>query len=406
MKNDTPLSLEEALDIILSSTPSLGTVKVALRDALGRVLAEDIHADEDLPPFNNSAMDGYAVIADDTRGASKDNPRKLKVIAEAPAGTVVTQKIVPGTAVRIMTGAPVPDGADTVVMVEDTESRDGVVLIYHETRSGYNIRPAGEDVKRDELVMQTGKRIRPSEMGMLAALGKAEVTVFRKPRVAIITSGNELVDASEHPGPGQIRDSNQYSLFSQVLNVGAEVSVLNRVIDEKEEMERVLSSAVETSDLIIASGGVSVGDYDFVKETLAKLGDIRFWKVEIKPGKPTVYGSLKGKPLFGLPGNPVSSMVTFDLFVRPAIMRMMGIESAPYKMVSGAVTQDIRHKLGRREFIRATTTWSDDGYAVAPAGMQGSGRLSSMVNANSYIIVPEDMENVAAGEILQIMLFE
>ena len=406
MKNDTPLSLEEALDIILSSTPSRGTVKVALRDALGRVLAEDIHADEDLPPFNNSAMDGYAVIAEDTRGASKDNPRKLKVIAEAPAGTVVTQQIVPGTAVRIMTGAPVPDGADAVVMVEETESRDSEVLIYRETKQGFNIRPSGEDVRRDELVIQAGKRIRPSEVGMLAALGKAEVTVFRKPRVAIITSGNELVDASEHPGPGQIRDSNQYSLFSQVLNVGAEVSVLNRVIDEKEEMERVLSSAVETSDLIIASGGVSVGDYDFVKETLAKLGDIRFWKVEIKPGKPTVYGSLKGKPLFGLPGNPVSSMVTFDLFVRPAIMRMMGIESAPYKMVSGAVTQDIRHKLGRREFIRATTTWSDDGYIAAPTGMQGSGRLSSMVNANSYIIVPEEMENVAAGENLQVILFE
>jgi molybdopterin molybdotransferase len=380
------------------------------------VLAEDIRADADVPSFANSAMDGYAVIAADTSGATRDEPRKLTVLAEAPAGTVVSEKIVPGTAVRIMTGAPIPLGADAVVPFEetdeaaagpeDTDSRDREVLIYRETKAGWNVRPAGDDVRQGELVMQAGRRVRPSELGMLAALGRAQVEVYRKARVAVITSGNELADVSERPGPGQIRDSNQYSLLGQVLSTGAEVSALNRVIDERGELERVLSNAVEISDMVIVSGGVSVGDYDFVKDTLAKLGDIRFWKVEIKPGKPLAYGDLMGKPLFGLPGNPVSSMVTFDVFVRPAIKRMMGLESVANMTVSGVVTQSVRHKIGRREFVRATTVWSDAGYAATPTGLQGSGKLSSMVNANSYIILPEETGDATAGETVRIMLFE
>lgn len=406
MKDNVPMSPDTALEMILSSMPTLDAEAIALGDALGRVLAEDVRADGDLPPFDNSAMDGYAVLVADTVGAGRDTPRELRVIAEAPAGVMVSEEVVPGTAVRIMTGAPVPRGADAVIMVEHTERHEKAVRILGEVGQGWNIRPAGEDVKRGELVLRSGIRIRPAEMGMLAALGKAEVTVYRKPRIAIITSGNELVDVSESPGPGQIRNSNQYSLTGQALRVVAEISLTARVVDERDELERVLTSAAAVSDLIIVSGGVSVGDYDFVKETLAKLGDMRFWKVAVKPGKPLAYGHIGGVPLFGLPGNPVSSMVTFDIFVRPAIGRMMGIESAPYHMVSGSLTCDIRHKPGVREFIRATTIWENGRYAATPAGMQGSGRLSSMVRANSYAVIPEDVGDVASGQDLQIIFFE
>lgn len=406
MHDNVPMSPDAALEIILSSTPRLGKEVIALGDALGRVLAEDIRADGDLPPFDNSAMDGYAVLAADTVGAAKDSSRELRVIAEAPAGVMVSEEVVPGTAVRIMTGAPVPRGADSVIMVEDTERHEGAVRILREVGQGWNVRPAGEDVSRGELVLRSGVRVRPAEMGMLAALGKAQVAVYTKPRVAVITSGNELVDVSESPGPGQIRNSNQYSLAGQVLHAGAEVSLTARVIDERDELERVLTSAAEVSDLIIVSGGVSVGDYDFVKETLAKLGEMRFWKVAVKPGKPLAYGRIGDVPLFGLPGNPVSSMVTFDLFVRPAIGRMMGLESEPYTTVSGSVTCDVRHKPGVREFVRATTIWENGRYVATPAGMQGSGRLSSMVGANSYIVIPEKAGDVASGQDLQIIFFE
>ncbi|MHB1457261.1 MAG: molybdopterin molybdotransferase MoeA [Armatimonadota bacterium] len=406
MGNDGPLNPDTALETILGTTPRLGTEKISLQDALGRVLVEDIHAKDDIPPFDNSAMDGYALIAADTLGAGKDVPVKLKVIAEAPAGTVVDERVESGTAVRIMTGAPVPQGADSVIMVEDTIRQDDDVLIMRESKQGVNIRPAAEDVRCGELVIQAGRRIRPAEMGMLAALGVPEIHVSMKPRIAIITSGNELVDVTETPGAGQIRDSNQYSIIGQVLQAGGEVSMVSRLTDEKDELERVLTSAAATSDMIITSGGVSVGDYDFVKETLAKLGDIRFWKVYIKPGKPLVYGHIKGVPLFGLPGNPVSSMVTFDLFVRPAILQMMGLENTSYKTVSAVVMQDLRHKICVREFVRAATVWNNGRYEASPTGIQGSGRLSSMIGANSYIIIPEATGDLKSGEIMQVVLFE
>lgn len=406
MGNDGPLNPDAALEMILGTTPRLGTERISLQNALGRILSEDIHSSDNIPPFDNSAMDGYALIADDTISACKDAPVRLKVIAEAPAGTVVTERVESGTAVRIMTGAPVPRGADSVIMVEDTCREHDDVLILRESKPEANIRPAAEDVRRGDLVMQAGRRIRPAEMGMLAALGVAEILVSRRPRVAIITSGNELVDVTENPSAGQIRDSNQYSLLGQAILAGGEVSKVSRLIDEKDELERVLLSAAETSDLIITSGGVSVGDYDFVKETLAKLGDIQFWKVYIKPGKPLVYGHINGVPVFGLPGNPVSSMVTFDLFVRPAILRMMGLEDTSYRMVSAVVMQDIRHKVCVREFVRAVTIWKDGKYEATPTGMQGSGRLSSMINANSYIVIPEATGDLKSGQTLQVVLFE
>jgi len=410
------LNPDAALEIVLSSVSRLETERAALRDCLGRVLAEDVRADEDIPPFDNSAMDGFAVIADDTQGAARDNPRRLEVVAEQPAGKMTTQAVTPGAAIRIMTGASMPRGADAVVVVEDTDSQAGDVVIYREVSRGANVRRAGEDVKRDQVVLREGTRIGPAQMGMLASVGMTEVQVFRKPRVAIITTGDELVDASERPGPGQIRNGNQYSLLGQTLLAGAEVSLLERVGDDKEQIERALSRAAAGSDLVIVCGGVSVGDYDYVRDVLAKLGEIRFWKVAIKPGRPLVFGHIKDRPVFGVPGNPVSCMVTFDLFVRPALRRMMGDESECHKVVRGGVTEDLRHKPGLREFVRAVTTYSlptqgragegsEGVYTARPIPKRGSGMLSSMVEANSYIVLSEETGDVPCGDTVEIILF-
>ena len=403
--NGELLSPEAALEIILNSVSSLGMEQVALRDSFGRVLAEDVIADDYLPPFDNSAMDGYAVIAENTQGAGNGNPRKLRVIAEQPAGKVSAPPVTLGNAVRIMTGAPMPAGADAVVVVEHTESKDEEVFIYCETPVGANVRRLGEDVKPGQLVLENGEKIGPAHMGMLASLGRVQVAVSKKPRVAIITTGDELVDAAERPCPGQIRNGNQYSILGEVLGVGAEVSAFEHVGDQKEAIERVLRLAPTVSDLVIVCGGVSVGDYDYVKDILANLGEMLFWKVAIKPGKPLAFGRIGGIPVFGLPGNPVSCLVTFDLFVRPAILRMTGCGSGDQPVVLGTVTGDVRHKPGPREFIRAVTVWKDGGYSARPIPKHGSGMLSSMVEANSYLVIREDVGNVNCGEQVEIILF-
>lgn len=292
-----------------------------------------------------------------------------------------------------------------MVVVEDTDSRESEVTVYRETPPGANIRPAGEDVKRGHLVLRKGAPIGPAQMGMLASLGMVDVMVKKRPTAAIITTGDELVDASERPGPGQIRNGNQYSLLGEAMQAGAQVSVLARARDDKGEIERALSSAAACCDVVIICGGVSVGDYDYVKEVIARLGEIKFWKVAIKPGKPFVFAEIGGKPVFGLPGNPVSCMVTFELFVRPAILRMMGADPAG-KAVSGAVTEDVPHRPGAREFIRAVTSWTGGGYSIAPIQRRGSGRLSSMVEANSYLVVPEDTGDLRPGDQAEVILRE
>lgn len=406
ISGEITLSADEALDIILSSLPQTSAEIIQLASVLGRTLAEDIYSKVNLPPFTNSAMDGYAVRSQDTTGASSDNPCILNIIESEPAGVVTSKKVVSQTAVQIMTGAMMPVGADAVVPAEDVELLDDDVAISQEFKHGMNVREVGEDVRQGDLALSRGTRIGPAEMGMLAALGMAEVPVNRRPRVAILTTGAELADPNTELAPGHIRDSNSYSLLGQALQAGAEITLLERIPDERKHLADAINRAVDTSDVVITSGGVSVGDFDFVKDTLADLGEIYFWKAAIKPGKPIAFGFISSRPIFGLPGNPVSSIVTFDLFVRPALLKMAGVKQIGRNTVSGIIRQSIKHKQGRREFIRATTTWDGTNYSAMPTGDQGSARLSSMLGANSYVVIPEQVGNVSKGSAVDIILFD
>ncbi len=399
------LKPDAALEIILRSVSAVEPERVDLRECLGRVLAEDATADGDLPPFDNTAMDGYAVIAEDTRGATRENPIRLSVVGEQPAGKSDAGPVTHGSAVRIMTGAPIPAGADAIVIVEHTQTDGGDVLVYREASPGANVRRAGEDVKRGQVVLTKGSVISPAAMGMLASVGVAEPLVYRKPRAAVITTGDELVDAAEQPAPGQIRNGNQYSLLGEALHAGCEVTMLQRTRDDQDEIERTLALAAEAADLVIVCGGVSVGDYDYVKDIIDRLGQVRFWKVAIKPGKPFTFGDIGGKPVFGLPGNPVSCLVCFDILVRPAIRRMAGDVSDGLPRVRGIITEDLRRRPDRREYIRAVTSYVDGVYKVSPIPKHGSGMLSSMVDANSYVVVAEGIEEIRQGEEVDVVLF-
>lgn len=400
------LDPDEALSQILNSVPSMPGETVRLSESLDRVIAEDVFAHENVPSFDNSAMDGYAVIAEDTCGASKEAPKCLRVVASEAAGTLTSESVDTGTAIRIMTGAAMPRGANAVVMVEDTSLIDQTINVFRDVSRGANVRRAGEDVSQGDLVIHRGTRIGPAELGMLAALGRDTVLVSARPRVAIVTTGSEIVDVSQVPAPGQIRDSNQFSILGQVLRAGTEVSMVVRVGDEREPLRQAIEQAAQASDVVITSGGVSVGDYDLVKETLSELGDILFWRVAIKPGKPLVYGRVLGRPLFGLPGNPVSSMVSFDLFVRPALRRMTGVEDVRCPAVTGIVSQDIRHKEGRREYIRCRVSWVDSRYVAVPTADQGSARLSSMLGANAYAVIPSTVGHLKAGDGVDVLMMD
>lgn len=408
MSRKSPLmGPDDALSVILASVPVLGTDEVDLHDSLDRVVPRDVYAVGDMPQFDNSAMDGFAVIARCTRGATPTSPATLSVVGSKAAGMDSCEHVADGTAVRIMTGAVMPRGGDAVVMFEDALSQDGRVSVFREVAPGTNVRPAGEDVKDGDLVLRSGHKIGPAQLGMLAAMGMTGVSVHVRPRAAIITTGSEIVDASESlPLPGRIRDSNMYSLLGQVIRSGAEVSLQTRVGDDLQELERALLQAAEVSDIVITSGGVSVGDHDLVREALAAVGDLRFWGVAIRPGKPVAFGSIGGKPFVGLPGNPVSSMVTFELFVRPALLRMAGREQVGRAVVQGVLTRHLMHKRGRREYVRCRLIWDGPGYRATPTGDQGSGRLSSMLEADAYAVIPEDMEDIQAGAVVDLMLLD
>jgi len=400
------ISVESALEVILKEISPLATESVDIACALGRVLAEDIAARWPNPPFDNSAMDGYAVRSADVKGASAEKPAKLSVIYDLPAGSVPQGPVGPGQAVRIMTGAPVPEGADAVVMVEKTSSGDGSVLIKAEPRAGENIRKAGEDFKTGDIVIGKGSVVRPAEAGMLATVGVPFVMVHRRPRVAIISTGDELCDIGEQPGPGKIVNSNGYALAALVAASGAVPIQLGIAKDTKESLREKLTAAL-SADCIISSGGVSVGDYDFVKDVLKEMGSsMIFWKVAMKPGKPLAFGVIGGKPAFGLPGNPISSMVAFEQFVRPSLLKMSGRARIFRQSFEAALTNDIKIKPGRMNFIRAELRSTGAGLAATALDGQGSGMVLTMVRANSFIIVPQDSTGFKAGDAVRAQPFD
>jgi len=397
------ISVEEALNHILERVSPLETETRDLMDSPGFVLAEDVCARDPVPPFDNSAMDGYALIAADTEGASRDRPARLRVLEDLPAGRMAKQEVAPGAAIRIMTGAPVPKGADAVVMVEETVAGNEWVDICAPVRPDQNIRRAGEDVRPGDLVLPRGTLIGASEVGMLAGMGYSKVQVVRKPRVAIFSTGDEVIGPEEPLRPGKIRNSNLPALTAQVQRCGAEVIRSLHVSDDIEALERELTGATE-ADVVITTGGVSVGDYDLVKEVLARQGQIFFWRVAMKPGKPLAFGEIGGRFLFGLPGNPVSAMVTFEEFVRPALHKMSGRTQVRLPEVEAVLDHDLRHSTGRLEFIRARTTLREGQFHTLSTGPQGSHQMRSMLGANSFILAPPDVALMPAGSRVRVQL--
>ncbi len=400
------ISVEAALSQILAAIHPLGLERVNLLDALGRVIGEDLVASRPIPPKNNAAMDGYALRGEDIRGASPETPVVLDVIEDIPAGAIPQKRVGKGQAARIMTGAPVPDGADAVLRMEDTEKDGQRVRVFVETPAGQDIRLAGEDVRPGETVICRGDIIRPAEIGMLATVGRSFISVYQKPLIAILATGDELVDVDENPSPWQIISSNSYALAAQILDCGAIPLQIGIAKDTRDDLTAKLNAAMR-ADLIVSSGGVSVGDYDLVKDIMKEVGNrMQFWQVAMRPGKPLAFGAMNGIPLFGLPGNPVSSMVSFEQFVRPSILKMMGHGNLFRKTIRALLKEPIDKKKGTRHFIRARVTFDDGQYWAVSTGEQGSGILKSMVQANGLIVLPEDTASVKAGETVTVQLID
>jgi molybdopterin molybdotransferase len=410
------ISVEQAFEKILSYAPVLEPEQAPILDTLGQVLAEDIFSDINIPPLDNAAMDGYAIRARDTVGAGSKTPAALRVIDTVIAGAISTKEVAPGTAIRIMTGAPVPKGADAVVRFEDTDEteRKGAaqneIGVLCKLKPGANIRRAGEDVVKGSLILKKGTVIRPAEVGVLASLGKSQAPVIRRPVVAVLATGNELVEVGKPLPPGRIYNSNTYSVAALVKRYGGIPKILGIALDTEKSLIEKLRQG-QDADMLITSGGVSAGDYDMVKDVLAKEGEITFWTVRMKPGKPLAFGTIKGGkgrsiPHLGLPGNPVSSMVTFELFARPAIFKMMGKKNFAKPAVEATLEEPIANTDGRRVFVRTIVEKRGGKFYARLTGPQGSGILTSMSLANGLVIVPEDKAEVKAGEVVNVMMLD
>ncbi|MGH7163936.1 MAG: molybdopterin molybdotransferase MoeA [Nitrospiraceae bacterium] len=398
-------SLEDARKTVLDSVQPLGLEKVGLLEALGRVLAEDIIAVRDNPPWDNSAMDGFAVRWEDIKQEHAiTKPTVLTVIEDVPAGKAATKSVGPGQAIRIMTGAPIPKGADTVVKVEETEPAGDTVRIFKPERRGANIRPQGEDVKKGDCIIAKGTQIRPAEAGMLAILAKSFVFVSQRPRVAILSTGDELADLDERFDEDKIVNSNSYGIAAAVQEAGGIPFLLGIARDQPAALKEKIAHGLN-ADILVLSGGVSMGDYDFTKAVFKELGaEMHFWKLAIRPGQPLVFGRIQRTLAFGLPGNPVSSMVTFEQLVRPAMLKMSGHRSYGRPVVKALFQEKFSKRPDRRHFLRGILSLEDGVLKVRTTGEQGSGILTSMVKANGLIDVPEHVERLNPGDTVDVQV--
>jgi len=398
------LSADTALERILGEiNPIQGMEKVSLRAGLDRVLAEDVHSSVNVPSHVNSAMDGYAVIGDDL---PETGTRELQVVGTVFAGKPLQQKINSGECARIMTGGVMPEGTDTVVIQERTERQGDIITIGTDTRPGDNVRQAGEDISIGDMILARGTRLTPADLGLIASLGIGEVMVTRKPRVAFFSTGDELQSIGEQLQEGNVFDSNRYTLFGMLTRLGTEIIDMGVVRDVREDLEQAFNEAAGCADVVITSGGVSVGEADYVKEILSRLGQVNFWKVAIKPGRPLAFGKLSNAWFFGLPGNPVSVMVTFYQFVQPALHKLMARQYIEPMTTRATCLSRLKKRAGRVEYQRGIIEQDGDGNLVVhKTGAQGSGILSSMSQANCFIVLPMESEGVEPGEAVDVQPF-
>ena len=395
------LTVDEALDRILARIAPLDPTEVTLVDALGMVITEDAVADRDVPPFRNSAMDGYAVRGEDVKGSGVT----LRVVGVVAAGSLPDRAVGAGEAMRVMTGAPMPDGADTVVRVEDTDNGAEVVTITTATPKGVAVRQAGEDLRRGEVVLPRGTVLRHAEIGVLASIGRGKVNVVRRPNVAVVSTGDELVEIDVEPGPGQIRDTNRYALVAAVRATGCAAFDIGIARDTADDLRHALGNAA-FGDVVVTSGGVSVGDHDHVKPVVNAMGTLDFWSIALRPGRPLAFGELQTKrgvvPIFGLPGNPVSALLTFELFVRPALLKMAGRTKLHRPRTGARLLDQIDKPTGLRMFARGI--YDAAAGTVRSTGPQGSGILRSMSLANCLIDLPEPLSAAQPGDTVSVVL--
>lgn len=404
--SDLMVSFSKAIEIILKSVIPLPSEEIPIIEASGRILYEDTISDITIPTVDDSAMDGYAVAADDTRGASQSNPAQLRITGEVQAGgSIIGKRVTKGTAIRIMTGAAIPEGADSVVRLEDTEEKSGHVRIFREVVKYESYRLAGENIRRGETVLHKGDRLNSADVGLLASLNRSTVKVYRQPTVSIISTGDEIADIGEELRAGQVRNINAYTLYSEVTKCNGLPIYLGIAKDTTADVKNIFARALR-SDVIISTGGVSAGKYDFVKEIFSELDiDMKFNRVNVKPGTPCAFGKKENKLIFGLPGNPVPVLTSFIQFVRPALLRLMGAKNIEKPLINAFLEEDMTsgkaHHLARGYF-----TIRNGQFHVSPIPGQKPSMLRSMSNANCLIVIPANIGEVKAGERVTIQLIE
>jgi molybdopterin molybdotransferase len=402
------LSVKEAQEKVINSKVTVMSKKITILDSLHHILADELVSKDFIPAFDNSAVDGYAVKAIDIIGAEKNYPVKLKLFKEdIPAGKSSSFSLEPGICIQIMTGAPIPQGCDCVVMKEDTLKEGKDVLVFRECRQGENIRYKGEDVSQGDIVLKKGSKIYPADIGLMASVGVSEVTVNTPPLVGIISTGDELIDAGQNLDFGKVRDSNSYSLAAQVIESGAQYKRYGIVPDDKPSIKKKIMEGLDQCEILLLTGGVSVGDYDFVKEILDDIGaEFVFWRVNQKPGKPLAFLTYNDRFIFGLPGNPVSVMICFEMYVRPLIKKFMGDSNLFRGKIQARALEDYDHKEGRTDFVRVYLENSQDGFYFKPTGMQGSGILTSMSVADGIAVLPEDSGKIEQGSLVDVIILK